>query len=811
MTADYLYERNEKRQEAITHEVAHLDLHLVRMQHIVNSALAMQDPARIEQEIALAAADLGVMVYTVLNNQSIIRFSNHLVWRDSQANHIIDGYDFHLHRRVAAERTPQTVVNTQRLSIQAYYPLKTQYQHNQKDIHDLIYVEYDISPLLKNSDHHVQVSFIRFIGVSLIGLLFFLVLLHVYLIRPLRALSVQATNGTKYSNDFFGFHEQPVLAVFSEVVAIQEHLRDFSNMLTHSKKQLNDSQIRWLFAVEISENRIWDWNLVTNEVFLSESWKEMLGYDADELTHEFNTWQELLHPEDKPEALKNLKRYLNNEMKEFESIHRLKHKQGHYIWVLDRGLVVEWDDNGAPIRMIGTHANVSNDVSNQQAIIHQTKHDILTGLANRRALLDEIYALKRHNQHHCSALFVIDLDNFKIINDTLGHHRGDRVLIKVAARLSSHFSNNVVIARLAADEFVLLVKSLGEDAAAANRRTVVLASQIRQMIGRSFDIDNQTLNISVSVGICMLDDLDQMEPEQVLQHANLAMHRAKDKGRDAYAIYSHEMEVMAQNSLWINNELKKAIAKEELSLLFQPIVDKHGVIVCAEVLLRWHHAEKGLISPDDFLPIAEGSGLIEEIGYWVLKETCHFIGRLKDQGVELASVAINVSARQFNQDLYVENMLAEIAENEVAADIIELELTEYALITNLDIIKKKMNMLQEAGVSIAIDDFGTGYSSLNYLQSLPLSRLKLDTTFISKIGENEASDIIVKAIINMAHSLNLKVVAEGVETQAQYAFLQDNNCDTFQGYFFSDPLSEQAFIQAFLNSSHINMSKVVRL
>lgn len=249
-------------------------------------------------------------------------------------------------------------------------------------------------------------------------------------------------------------------------------------------------------------------------------------------------------------------------MKEFESIHRLKHKQGHYIWVLDRGLVVEWDDNGAPIRMIGTHANVSNDVSNQQAIIHQTKHDILTGLANRRALLDEIYALKRHNQHHCSALFVIDLDNFKIINDTLGHHRGDRVLIKVAARLSSHFSNNVVIARLAADEFVLLVKSLGEDAAAANRRTVVLASQIRQMIGRSFDIDNQTLNISVSVGICMLDDLDQMEPEQVLQHANLAMHRAKDKGRDAYAIYSHEMEVMAQNSLWINNELKRQSPKK---------------------------------------------------------------------------------------------------------------------------------------------------------------------------------------------------------------------------------------------------------
>lgn len=382
MMAGYFYERDEKRQEVINHEVAHLKLHLVRMQHVVNSALAIDDSARIEQEISLAAANLGVMVYTVLNSKSIIRFSNHLVWRDSQASEIIDGYDLYLHQRVAGEHLPLTVVNARRLSIQAYYPLKTLHQNNKEDIHDLIYLEYDISPLLKSSDQHVQASFIRFIGVSLVGLLFFLVLLHVYLISPLRALSVQAKNCTKYSKGFFGFNEQPVLAVFSEVVAIQEHLRNLSNVLTHRKKQLNDSQIRWLFAVEISENRIWGWNLITNEVFLSERWKEMLGYEADELNHQFNTWQELLHPEDKPEVLSNLKRYLNNGVKELESVYRLKHKQGHYVCVLDRGLVVDWDEAGGPIRMIGFHANVSDDVSDKQAIMHQTKHDILTGLAN---------------------------------------------------------------------------------------------------------------------------------------------------------------------------------------------------------------------------------------------------------------------------------------------------------------------------------------------------------------------------------------------------------------------------------------------
>lgn len=810
MTADYFYERSEKREEAISTEVAHIEQHLIRMQHIVESALSMQDSARIEQEISLAAADLSIMVYTVLNSKSVIRFANHLVWRDSLATQVIDGYDLELHRRTTKESAPTTFVNSERLSIQTYYPLHTNFQNDKADLHDLIYMEYDISPLINKVDNDVQSSFIRSVAVSLIGILLFLLLLHIYLIRPLRTLGLKASSSAQLPNGL-GSNDKPVTAIFSEVVAIQEHLRDFSEKLSHSKKQLNDSQKRWLFAVEISKNGIWDWNLKSNEVFLSDRWKEMLGYEVDELKHELNTWQELLHPEDKIEALKLLNQYLNNEMEEFESVHRLRHKEGHYIWVLDRGMVVDWDETGAPVRMIGTHTDVSDDVRNQQAIIHQTKHDILTGLANRSALLDELYALKVQQQDDFAALFVIDLDNFKMINDALGHHRGDRILIKVAARLSSHFSTNVLIARLGSDEFVLLVKSLGDDLTSVNRRTVALASQIRQMVGRSFHITNQTINISASVGICVLNDLANMEPEQMLQHADLAMHQAKEKGRDAHAIYNTEMEEIAQKSLWISSELKRAIVKEQLSLVFQPIFDRDGEIVCAEVLLRWTHPEKGPISPAEFIPVAEGSGLIQEIGYWVLKETCYFINRLKARGIVLSSVAINVSARQFNQELFVENLLAEIMEQGLAADTIELELTEYALLTNLDIIKQRMHVLKESGISIAIDDFGTGYSSLSYLQTLPLSRLKLDAAFVSKIGENDASNAIVKAIINMAHSLNLKVVAEGVETREQHQFLRDHDCDTFQGYLFSRPLDEEAFIQSLLKPNTIQGAKLISL
>jgi len=791
---DFFYERSEMQREAIAGEVTRIEQHLIKMQHIVESALAIHDSPRIEQEIALAATDFNITVYTILNKASNIRFANHIVWRDSKAVDVIDGYDSIIHKQVTNVNTPYIAINLKRLAVQAYYPLDTKFQKNSSDLHDLIYLEYDISPLINGVNKDVLQSAIRSSGIHLFGLIIFLVLLHFHLIQPLRALSLKARAVTDRAQDQKVNENKPIVSFFSEVTAIQSHLSDFDQRLRFSEKQLNDSQKRWLFAVEVSRNGIWDWNLVTDEVFLSDRWKEMLGYHSDELKAELKTWQKLLHPEDKAEALNALHQYLNGKAEEFESVHRLKHKLGHYIWVLDRGMTVDWDPKGRPIRMIGTHTDVSDDVRNQQAIMHQVNHDLLTDLANRRALLDELYRIKELKLAGSAALFVIDLDNFKMINDALGHHHGDRLLIQVAARLSSYFSTNTFIARLGADEFVILARGLSDDPSVAKRRTMALASQIRQMIGRSFQINNQTLNISASVGICVLDNLSDIDPEQALQHADLAMRQAKEQGSDAHVVYCAEMEREAQHSLLIKSELKNAIKLNQLSLMYQPIVDRAGKIVCAEALLRWHHPEKGNIPPSLFIPVAEGSELIRELGHWVLAETCRYSQKLQSEDIELGSIAINVSAREFNHDGFVENLLEAIRQHGLAAGSIELELTEYALLTNLDIIRQRMGVLKEAGVSIAIDDFGTGYSSLSYLQSLPLSRLKLDAAFVNQIGVNDASNTIVIAIINMAHSLNLQVVAEGVETLQQHEFLLHHDCDTFQGYLFNRPLTADDFI-----------------
>ncbi|WP_223292968.1 MULTISPECIES: putative bifunctional diguanylate cyclase/phosphodiesterase [Shewanella] len=809
MSAEYFYERSESQQEALTNKESNIEQHLLRMQHIVESALEIQDVRRIEQEISLAATDLDIMVYTVLNKKSQIRFANHLVWRGSQANLVIDGYERKVHHAISESNKPLIKFNSERLSIQAYYPLNASESADITKDGSIIYLEYDVSPLLLEVRNGVFQSAMRSWFVSLIGLFIFLVFLHIYLIRPLRLMAIAATEAITLSGAGNSkWQMSPVKVVFSELEAINSQLINFTEKLERSEKRLSDSQQRWLFAIEVSRNGIWDWNFVTGEVFLSDRWKEMLGYSNAELENSLSTWKALLHPEDKSDALETLNQYLNNEVDEFESVHRLKHKQGHYIWVLDRGMIVEWDDTGKATRMIGTHADVSSEMRNKQVIQHQAKHDLLTDLPNRRSLLESLYSLKESSQETAAALFLIDLDNFKMINDALGHHHGDRLLIQVAARLTSYFSSNSLIARLGTDEFVVLIKQLPVEHQAAKRRVHALASQVRQIIGRSFHINNQTISISASVGACFIEDQVAIEPEKILNQADLAMQRVKEKGRDGYLLYSEGMEESAHHSLHIKSELSEAIALNQLSLVYQPIVDRNGKVVCAEALLRWQHHEMGNIPPSKFIPLAEGSSLIEELGDWVLHESCNFINQLKAKHVSLDAVAINVSARQFNQGEFASSLLKVISDLGIKASSIELELTEYALLSNLDVAKQAMEQLKRAGISIAVDDFGTGYSSLSYLQSIPLSRLKLDATFVSKIGENNSSNAIVKAIIDMAHGLNLQIVAEGVETQEQYDFLLKNQCDTFQGYLFSRPLKEADFIE-YIEHSQIGSLKSV--
>ncbi|MCH4296090.1 GGDEF and EAL domain-containing protein [Shewanella sp. 3B26] len=787
--AEFFYEKSQKQEQVAESQLAQIRQQMFRMQHIVSEALAVQDVDRISQEVSLAATDLDLMVMVLVDPASNIRYANHLVWQGSRASQVIDGYDVLWHQQTVTADKPWVQVNPQRLSIQAYYPVSHKGIPRYGDI-NLIYLEYDLSGAYSRAVGQLQQRFMQIWGGGAIFILLFLLVFHYVGVRPLRQLLRLARRANV---DELG---QPITLASSEVARLQDYLHATEQRLQRALKQLRDSEQRWLFAVEGSQTGIWDWQISTGELFLSDRWKEMLGYGAMEVKNEYSAWEGRLHPEDREQVISRLQAYLNGETEVYESRHRLMHRQGHYIWVLDRGMVVEWQPDGRPARVIGSQRDVSEDVRNQQAIAHQANHDALTNLANRRAVMDALYEFQQSGGTglpRMGALLLIDLDNFKLINDALGHHHGDRLLIQVAARLSGFFNGNALVSRLGGDEFAIMVLDLAPDEAQASHQALQLGAELRQLLARSFQLSDQQINVSASVGICLFDNRHTHEPSQLLRRADMAMYEAKDSGRNGCALYDDALEDKATENLWLQNELRHAIEREQLSLVFQPIYSRDGELVCCEALCRWYHPERGPISPAKFIPVAEDCGLILNIGQWVLLEVCRTIKAMEAKGTPMPAVAVNISARHFNQSDFVERLIALLKAQQVSPKQIELELTEYALLSNLNVISERMQHLRRAGFSIAIDDFGTGYSSLSYLQSLPLSRLKLDAAFVGRIG-TEAGDAIVRAIVDMSHSLNLQVVAEGVETEAQQNYLTVLECDFFQGYLLGKPMSASLLV-----------------
>ncbi|WP_258405694.1 putative bifunctional diguanylate cyclase/phosphodiesterase [Shewanella zhangzhouensis] len=781
--AEFYYEKSLKQEQVAEAQLAQVRQQMFRLQHIVSEAMAVQDTDRIAQEVSLAATDLELMVLVLVDPGSNIRYANHLVWQGSRASQVIDGYEPSRHQQTVAAQKPWVQVNPDRLSIQAYYPVNHSGVPRYSEI-NLIYLEYDLSGAYSRAISELQQRFLQIWGGGALLILMFLTVFHYVGVRPLRSLLRLAR--LKQAEPL----AQTVPMASSEVAKLQQYMYQTELKLKRTLKQLRDSEQRWLFAVEGSQTGIWDWQISSGELFLSDRWKEMLGYGPTELKNEYSSWESRLHPDDKARVLERLQSYLKGEADVYESRHRLKHRQGHYIWVLDRGMVVEWEEDGRAARVIGSQRDVSEDVRNQQAIAHQANHDSLTNLANRRAVMDALFEFQQAgpgSMLRLGALLLIDLDNFKLVNDALGHHHGDRLLIQAAARLSGFFSGNALVARLGGDEFAIMVLDLATDIEQAAHQAMQLGAELKQQIARSFQLSDQQINVTASVGVCLFDNHHPVEPAQLLKRADMAMYAAKDGGRNGCALYSDELEDKATENLWLQNELRHAIEREQLSLVFQPIFNHDGELVCCEALCRWHHPERGPISPAQFIPVAEDSGLIIGIGQWVLLEVCRTLKAMAEKGTPMPAVAVNISARHFNQSDFVERLLALLKAHQVSPEQIELELTEYALLSNLNAISERMQRLRSAGFSIAIDDFGTGYSSLSYLQSLPLSRLKLDAAFVGRIG-TEAGNAIVRAIVEMAHSLMLKVVAEGVETEAQQAYLSSLDCDFFQGYLLGKPM-----------------------
>jgi diguanylate cyclase (GGDEF)-like protein len=424
--------------------------------------------------------------------------------------------------------------------------------------------------------------------------------------------------------------------------------------------------------------------------------------------------------------------------------------------------------------------------------------DPLTGLPNRRLLLerlDELLAASDGGECHGALLF-LDLDHFKNINDSLGHSVGDVLLMKIGDRLRRALREQDLVARIGGDEFVVVLAYPQCEEVQVVHQAAVVATKIIDTLSVPFDVGGNQYHISASIGISLCFGRGQ-KTEDLLKQADAAMYQAKNSGRNTYCFFEQSMQERADQRLQLEKELRAAVARGELVLFYQPQINTEGKCLSAEALLRWHHPERGSVSPSEFIPIAEESALIETLGRWVFREACRQLKVWQTQGVKLDHLAVNVSPRQFQQGDIVGDVQAALEAFQVDAGMLMLEITEGVIMQHTDSTIAKMLALKALGVKISIDDFGTGYSSLLYLKKLPLNQLKIDQSFVRDLANDENDLIIVETILSMARHLGLDVIAEGVETQEQYLLLRNRGCELFQGYFFCKPSSGDDMARCF--------------
>jgi diguanylate cyclase (GGDEF)-like protein/PAS domain S-box-containing protein len=541
---------------------------------------------------------------------------------------------------------------------------------------------------------------------------------------------------------------------------------------------------RYKLAVEGSNDGIWDWDTINDRAYISFKWKEMLNIKSCEFENFGGVWLELIHPEDLNILEEAITSYFQKKTPYFICEYRLKTKDNDYIWVLTRGKAIR-DNEGNIIKMAGSHTNITDKKRAEEKINHLAYFDTVTNLANRTLFeerLNKCIADTNANKEMFGLIY-LDIDNFKNVNDTLGHAFGDLLLKNMANLLKKHVNKEDTVARLSGDEFSIIIPRLK-----TLEKVNIIADKIKGEFQNPFMLANHEVYVTVSMGIAIYPT-DGEDQQTLLKNADTAMYCAKEKGKNSYEFYLHEMNIKVMEKLQLQNDLRRAIKNNEFVVYYQPQVSMEtSEIVGFEALVRWIHPAKGLISPLKFIPEAEEMGLIADIGEFVLRTACKQNKHWQELGYSPKCMAVNLSARQFQQKNLLKVIEDVLAETQLDTKLLELEITESICMNDLKFTIDLLNKFNEMGVTIALDDFGTGYSSLNYLKKLPLQSLKIDKSFVDNITNDDKELAIAKAITTLAHTLNLSIVAEGVETEDQFSVLKELNCDTAQGYLFSRPL-----------------------
>jgi diguanylate cyclase (GGDEF)-like protein/PAS domain S-box-containing protein len=586
-------------------------------------------------------------------------------------------------------------------------------------------------------------------------------------------VTFQVTNIPMYSNG-------EIVGVYGIAKDITEH------RLTEIRLKENETQFQHIY--DSLKLGVWSWDVrLRKTLYVSPTIETLSGIELASFKEGFINWKKIVHPEDTLVFVKNQKDLRNGIPCQYQ--YRIIDRTGKVKWVEAHTFPV-LDSNGLLVRLDGLITDISNKKLEEEKVNYYAYHDYLTGLPNRRMVEGKIdqFITDKQGKSERFALLYLDLDRFKFVNDTLGHMIGDELLKQVSSRLANHLKDHDHLARLGGDEFAIIVNNLKD-----TNEAIKIASNIIKDIENPFTVGDYNLNITTSIGIGVYPE-DGLTLKELFANTDVALYRAKGMGKNNLQLYSPSMNIESYKQFLLVNDLRDAIKDNQFVLHYQPKVNpKTREIVGAEALIRWNHPEWGTLSPNEFIPLAEETNLIIELGDWVITTVCKQIKKWKEDGKRVVPVSINLSAKRFLKDDLVSTLEKVLEETNIESKWLEFEITETSLIQNEERALSAIKLLKDIGITISLDDFGTGYSSISYLKKFKVDFLKIDRSFIKGIHSKTDDEAIIKSILFLAGELNIKVIAEGVETEEQLTFLLNHHCDLIQGFLFSKPLDVEVF------------------
>ncbi|PKF61051.1 hypothetical protein CW745_12115 [Psychromonas sp. psych-6C06] len=762
------------------------------LQTTLSNSLMRLEKAQAQNIVSEIALDQNFISIAVIDHNQQIVLSNSLRYKYMFAKLQLDYYDGDLLQQVIEKNEFIFQYNQITQDLIVYAPLQMLSKGNSlnRKFNGLIFIRYSLTSAITELRYEALFSLIKITMILLFSLAVLVYIINRIIIKPVSKLTA-STRHYEVSNN--ADIDQSGLG---EIGALQRSFADLSSQMSDKFNQLSFNEQRLLYALSGARDGVWDWNIEQDCVYYSERWKEMIGYSNEEINNCIEEWESRIHEDDLFLVLNELQMHFSGKNSFFESTHRIRCHNGEYRWILTRGQTVSWDSNGLPLRVIGTNTDVSNYKKSQEKLSYQAQFDEVTLLPNRRQLLINLEQETLRAQHNnlYGAIIFIECNQYKTIIEFQDHYRSEQLLFAIARRIESSKTGPDFIAHLNESEFVVLLPDLHQNREYAAEMALEFTKKLDQNLKGTFTIDSTELALSCAFGI-ELFPLIECDANDLLRQASMALKFSEDSHFSNISFFAKEIEQKIQARHTLQKQIHYGLDHDEFSLHFQPRIDAQGKLIGAEALIRWLHSAQGWVNPAEFIPVAEDSGLILPLGDWVIKSAFEQLAKWQAIGLpdSFTTLSVNVSPKQFIQSGFTDAIEFYLAETKVDPKLIEIEITENVLLSHKDLVIEKLNKLRALGLCFAIDDFGTGYSSFSYLSVLPVSTLKIDQSFIVNLMQDNNQQVIVGTIISMAKALHLEVVAEGVESDQQLAFLIDKGCTQFQGYLVGTPMAKNDF------------------